>query len=1012
MKTTKRIFAILLTLCMLASTLCLPAFATESAPTMTTVTKTSVLNNVGDGKTYNLETVLGDGVSDVKIIDSGDDCIVMRGTVTGGGQVNAYCNKLLTDGFTPYCATNGSDVIGYVLGLTGSAARHQTYTNSIFLVNIFWSSKLAANTLTVTWEPLPFAKAETEANADYLSVFTAPTSVNKVCEPVAIQMGLDVDDAYDTVETTKVDIRAGMSYVFRLSDGSFVIYDGGADNADAYSNAKYGKGGTALRKNMYRLLDILNTYAVDKNDIRIAAWLITHPHSDHYKLFEQVVKEMYTPTNSHYDEYSNITIERVITNYPSLEQLDNCTNAANSDGSCNVLTEAGLTNRRSALATCETNGVYLYKAHVGQTYYLADAKIDILYTEDIALTASGNASCSHESGDQSQTNRLSIISQLTLPVDGYDVKFMITGDAEGDAIKTVNNIYGTALKSDFVQAPHHGNIDTQTSALQTFYETNVKSGYLLVPTSDDWWNGEVINEGDVGRITYAPLYTKYKDGTATNYTCKYADVIGLENTFIAGSVSHEFEMTVTDGVLSVTPAVLAHGGNDIEKYMTLDGHTKLISDITLDSALHLGTFKGVLDGMGHTLTILGEYTATASYGMLFNGLSYATVKNIQIGTEEDPVKFVASAATAGSNIGVLGSNGATGNTLENVDVYVDANLNGFGAKNLNFGAFFGKNSTGDGSITMTNCTANGKIYGSLSGTKYMGGFIGSWTAGALTLTNCTNNVDIEVNGIKANGGFVGIFNKDVGSLNVTNCVNNGNISGTTVSGGIVGLLSAGSVTLTNAVNNGSITGAEGTVGSMVASNSGTLAMTGCVNLGTLNGGTVSETGIAGIVAQANKGAGVRIHNTAEESGLRFRFEMDAASIAALNKLVEDYGADNVEIGAVILPTALLRAEVALTAENYTNALVMADSASELEGNSYYASLVKLYENHYNTAYSCQSFYRFRASADSEWITVYANNTLSRTIAEVAAEALNDPNKPNYSQEQLDILTAYANAQNG
>ena len=1004
MKTTKRIFAILLTLCMLVSTLCLPAFATEAAPTMTTVTKTSVLNNVGDGKAYNLETVLGDGVSDVKIIDSGDDCIVMRGTVTGGGQVNAYCNKLLADGFTPYCATNGSAVIGYVLGLTGSAARHQMYTNSTYLVNVFWSSKLAANTLTVTWEPLPFAKAETEANADYLSVFTAPQAVEKVCEPVAIQMGLDVEGATES-DGSAAELRSGMSYVFRLSDGSFVIYDGGVDQATTPSDNEHGPGGTALRKNMNRLLDVLNTYAVDKNDIRIAAWVITHPHTDHYRLFERVVKEMYT-AEAYFENYANITLERVITNYPSYEQLDNCTDDKYTTD-CDVLTEAGLANRRASLATCEENGVYLYKAHVGQTYYLADAKLAILYTEDIALTASGNEGCSHTSGDQSQTNRLSIISQLTLPVNGYDVKFMITGDAEGDVIDTVNDVYGTALKSDFVQAPHHGNIDTQTSALKTFYETNVKAAYLLVPTSDDWWNGTTSST-----ISYAPLYTKHKAGTATNYTCQYADTIGLANTFIAGSAAREFEMTVTDGVLTVTPAVLVFGGCDIEKYMTLDGHTKLISDITLDSALHFGTFKGVLDGMGHTLTILGEYTATASYGMLFNGLSYATVKNIQIGTEEDPVKFVASTATGGSNIGVLGSNGSTGNTLENVDVYVDANLNGFGAKNLNFGAFFGKNSTSDGSITMTNCTANGKIYGSLSGTKYIGGFIGSWTAGALTLTNCTNNVDIEVNDIKANGGFVGIFNKDVGSLNVTNCVNNGNISGTTVSGGIVGLLSAGSVTLTNAVNNGSITGAEGTVGSMVASNSGTLAMTGCVNLGTLNGGTVSETGIAGIVAQANKGAGVRIHNTAEESGLRFRFEMDAASIAALNKLVEDYGADNVEIGAVILPTALLRAEVALTAENYTNALVMADSASELEGNSYYASLVKLYENHYNTAYSCQSFYRFRASADSEWITVYANNTLSRTIAEVAAEALNDPNKPNYSQEQLDILTAYANAQNG
>ena len=113
MKTTKRILAILLTFCTLLTSLCLPAFAVDAvaaadAPELTTTTKTSVLNNIGEGQAYNLETVLGEGVSGVEIVNTGDDCILMRGEITGGGQANAYCNKLEEDGFVVIDYKTGS----------------------------------------------------------------------------------------------------------------------------------------------------------------------------------------------------------------------------------------------------------------------------------------------------------------------------------------------------------------------------------------------------------------------------------------------------------------------------------------------------------------------------------------------------------------------------------------------------------------------------------------------------------------------------------------------------------------------------------------------------------------------------------------------------------------------------------------------------------------------------------------------------------------------------------------
>ena len=406
----------------------------------------------------------------------------------------------------------------------------------------------------------------------------------------------------------------------------------------------------------------------------------------------------------------------------------------------------------------------------------------------------------------------------------------------------------------------------------------------------------------------------------------------------------------------------------------LEGNYKLTANIEFEEIVHLGSFKGTLDGDGHTLTILGEYSAAKSYGMIFNALAGATIKNIQIGTEEEPVRFAVGELSKGTNIGLLGNNVSGGTVISNVDVYIDADLSGATKSTLNFGAFFPR-STAD-TTTITNCTANGKInVGTGGGTKNVAGFFGSYAATGI-FENCVSNIDFE---------------GTAGTLRVAGIV--GNVTGT--------------VTVTNCVNTGTVQN-EGTVNGIVYGSSGTLTAEGCVNLGTVNG----ESGLASAVTQTNEGAGVRIHNTADESGLRFKFTMDEASLAALATLTTVYGAANVQVGAVILPTELLRAEVALTAENYANALTNAGSASEITDGYYHASLVKLYDTHYNIEYSCQSFWRFRTSADGEWITVYANNTKSRTVAGVAVEALADPNKPNYSQEQLNILNAYANAQNG
>ena len=80
--------------------------------------------------------------------------------------------------------------------------------------------------------------------------------------------------------------------LYKSSDGSFIIYDGGFSNSN-----------TDGRK----LNDVMTEQAPDPNNITIAAWVITHAHGDHHATFA-----------SEFTKYrSKVKVENVIFNPPS-----------------------------------------------------------------------------------------------------------------------------------------------------------------------------------------------------------------------------------------------------------------------------------------------------------------------------------------------------------------------------------------------------------------------------------------------------------------------------------------------------------------------------------------------------------------------------------------------------------------------------------------------------------------------------------------------------------------------
>lgn len=491
-------------------------------------------------------------------------------------------------------------------------------------------------------------------------------------------------------------------------------------------------------------------------------------------------------------------------------------------------------------------------------------------------------------------------------------------------------------------------------------------------------------------------------------------------------------------------------------FSALEGEV-VLSNVHLWAALDLSKAIANTNAGGFTGQVAAGATSVLVEDCSMNGKIYCThASNKAVGQ------------SIGGFFGIVKPETETEVTLKNSvnKAAVSTNLRQASNKKVYPGVagFIGSVTTDTTTLAIDNCVNAGNI----SATKLsysssyhngLGGFIGNaHDAKSITITNCVNKGAVNTVGNSA-GGFVGYAEASTCQWSINGCINYGDVEGHRL-GGIVALISgASSCDIKNCYNYGKIgTAIRQYAGGILAKDEGVgVTVENCVNLGVVEptvvgDGPISYGDIVGVaaattvlknnvslksdkivgtandatvtncvyttVSQTNKGAGVRIVNDDKGTGLRFKFTMDEASMTALQKLVELYnvkeGDDNVQVGAIFLPTKLV-GEDALTAENYSNALITEGTASAVEGGCYYASLVNLYEDHYTTAYSCQSFYRFRTSADGEWITVYANNTETRIIAKVADDALadyNDPNnenKPNYSDEQIQLLEKYAAA---
>lgn len=202
----------------------------------------------------------------------------------------------------------------------------------------------------------------------------------------------------------------GMSYVIRLSDGRFIVIDGGRE----------------LEPDAERLMECLREGAGGRKPI-IAAWIMTHPHSDHYYCFFPFI-----------DRYrEEVVIQKFLLNFPAADDLIHYPGLV-----AKKLQDEGCTESREMLRLFEIIkelGAPVYVPHTGQIYRIGDAVLEILACMDDTIHCSDNV------------NAISLVIRMEL---GGQVILWATDASFGAA--RLSERYGDYLKSDILQVPHHG----------------------------------------------------------------------------------------------------------------------------------------------------------------------------------------------------------------------------------------------------------------------------------------------------------------------------------------------------------------------------------------------------------------------------------------------------------------------------------------------------------------------------------------------------------------------------
>ena len=339
--------------------------------------------------TQTTETEVNSAVKNIK--DCDDDYQMSLLTNMEESEYEAYCENVVALGYE-LCSEN---------------EMNESETNR----NIFRTYTTESGDILHTYwvehsQEVRTIVADSSVEMSAIPVTSEATSETKYT-PLLYQIGSSEDE--------------GMGYIIRLSDGRFIIIDGG------YNSTTSG--------NALAIYSFLKSKAPDSSNIVIAAWFFTHTHSDHCGAFIYFAENLLN--------LGNFTVESIIYNAcDTTEQLANCA------------TDTSLkTSVESTIATYYPDAK-VYKPLTGQVYTFADTSIEILYTMSDFLPNVIQAESDGNGGDYNVQSVVSIID-IDNTADKSD-KFFVMGDTTLTACQEMCSRYGSYMESDFVQVAHHG----------------------------------------------------------------------------------------------------------------------------------------------------------------------------------------------------------------------------------------------------------------------------------------------------------------------------------------------------------------------------------------------------------------------------------------------------------------------------------------------------------------------------------------------------------------------------
>lgn len=365
-------------------------------------------------ESWNIEGTL-DNVSFVPDIDGGWD------SSFDGGQGSTYCMKedISAEEYDAYIEIlKGNGFEPYFENEINGCAFDLLYTESSIAYAMYFAND---NIFKLSMDPRDtFALPTLEAENVY----------EKTTQATITQVGLGDS------------INNGMLYISKMSDGSFIIIDGGLSASYIY--------------------DSLTELAGTTQGIRVAAWLITHHHNDHAEGFLKTAQR-------HADK---LIVEKVIHCQPRADQL------RPGEGSDYEQVKDRIVN---AIAYFKATNPSLeeIKAHPGMEIYVRDAKFTVLATIDTV-----------EPKIISNVNNASMVFRMQVG----EKSTIFLGDSEQLQTKAMYAMFGEDnFRCDGLQLAHHGYGNTNTGNDQHIINEASNATMVFCPVSTYHYNGGSAN---------------------------------------------------------------------------------------------------------------------------------------------------------------------------------------------------------------------------------------------------------------------------------------------------------------------------------------------------------------------------------------------------------------------------------------------------------------------------------------------------------------------------------------